>query len=384
MMLKKFAVAAAAICCMGAWAAAPQVKLLYSTIINDSKVDALSPGSMVITPEGDYLVTFVNQGDAGPGAVTFISRSKDCGRTWSEPEQEIKPEHDRMGMAISLCNAPDGSIYKIENKIEYQYANLVPGKWGWRKSLINLYRSDDGGKTFNFVETLNSPNKTLAATMEKIYLLPNGDWMIPAYCYNGGCSPLKTGFGSGWFRSTDGGKTWGEFEVVFKDVPPAGEKPYNFNESAFSIRPDGLITGFARNDTRRPKMQFRTMSSDNGKTWTLPEQTKLPNVDIPLITTLEDGKGYLMVGGNCGIYLRTVTFYWSGDGINWQKIGEAFYQPDNRHKPMNSATGGSQSMVKGPGKHQYFVAFYAHDPKLPGRHKTRIEGNMIQLVFPEK
>ena len=365
-------------------AGAPEVKLLYSTIINDTKVDALSPSSLTLTPEGHYLVTFVNQGDAGPGSVTFISRSKDYGRTWSQPEQEFKPAHDRQGTCISLCNAPDGSIFKIENLLEYQYANLVPGKWGWRKSLIKLYRSTDGGKTFEFVEQLKSPQGSLAADMAKIYQLNNGDWVIPAYCYNGGCSPLKTGFGSGWFRSTDGGKTWGEFEVIFKDVPPEGEKPYGFNESAFVIRPDGLTVGFVRNDTRKPKTQFRALSSDNGHTWTLPEDTRFPNVDIPLITTLEDGKGYLMVGGNCGIYLRTVTFYWSKDGISWQKIGEAFYQPDNRHRPMNSATGGCQSIIKGPGKHQYFVAFYAHDPKLPGRHKTRVEGNMVELVFPEK
>ena len=382
--MKKILFLCTLLCGAAAFASAPEVKLLYSTVINDTKVDALSPASLTLTPEGHYLVTFVNQGDSGPGSSTFIARSTDWGKTWAEPEDEVKPEHERQGTNVSLFNAPDGSIFKIVNRFEYQYANLVPGKWGWRKSRITLYRSTDGAKTFTEVAVLKSPAGTMAADMSTVYLLNNGDWVIPAYCYNAGCSPLKTGFGSGWFRSTDGGKTWGEFEVVFKDQPPEGEKPYGFNESAFVIRPDGLIAGFVRNDTRRPKMQFRALSTDNGYTWTLPEDTGMPNVDIPLITKLEDDKGYLMVGGNCGIRLRTVTFYWSQDGLAWQKIGEAFYQPDNRHTPMNPATGGVQSLIRGPGKHQYFVAFYAHDPKLPGRHKTRIEGNMVELVFPGK
>ena len=56
-------------------------------------------------------------------------------------------------------------------------------------------------------------------------MLPNGDWMIPAYCYNGGCSPLKTGFGSGWFRSTDGGKTWDK-DYILRDDGPSGDLGY--------------------------------------------------------------------------------------------------------------------------------------------------------------
>ena len=118
-------------------------------------------------------------------------------------------------------------------------------------------------------------------------------------------------------------------------------------------------------------------------TFTIPEKLELAKADSPIIEKLADGKGFLMLAGNCGVWSRTVTFYYSADGKDFYPIGEAFYQPDNRNVPMNSATGGGQAIVPGPGKHQYYIVFYAHDPKLPGRHKTRIEGNMIQLVFPD-
>ena len=364
-------------------AAEPQVKLIKSTIINDKVVDALSPGSMAVTSTGDILVTFVNQGDAGPGAVTYVVRSKDQGRTWSAPEQEFHPEHNRQGKAVSLTNLPDGSILRITNNIEYEKPVLTPGKWGWRKSKVLLERSTDDAKTFEPVQELEAVEGALTASMERVYVLSNGDLILPAYCYNGGRAAASTGFGSGFFRSTDGGKTWGKFEVAFKDEPTE-DGPFAFNESAFAVGENGVVYGFARTD-RRPKEKkvYRIMSTDNGKTWTKPEKLDLPKVDYPMIVKLSDGKGFLMIGGNNAVTRRTVTFYYSADGKDFKPIGEAFYQPDDRHMPMNSATGGSQNLIKIPGqKDRFFVAFYAHDPQLPGRHKTRIEGNLIELVLP--
>ena len=363
----------------------PQVKLIHSGVICDTIVDALAPGSMVIDANGDYLLTFQDQGDNSPSAKTYLVRSKDHGKTWSKPEVIMIPEHGKQGASAGICNIPGSTdLMLIVCKIDYDSDTLNQFAWKTRIGKLELYRTTDG-KDRELVATLRQPKDAMASPMGCLTRLANGDLVLPAYIYNYGTNRVPGEiYGSGWYRSTDNGKTWGDFELVFKDQPPAGERPYLFTESAFVSRPDGLIVGVARHDTRKPKMQYRVFSSDFGKTWTLPEKTDHPCVDIPLITKLEDDKGYLMVGGNCGIYLRTVTFFWSKDGISWQKISEAFYQPDNRHTPMNSATGGCQSLVKGPGKHQYFVAFYAHDPKLPGRHKTRIEGNMVELVFPEK
>ena len=362
--------------------AEPQVRLVKSTVINDSVVDSLSPGSMVMLSNGDLLVAFVNQGDCGSGASTYLVRSKDQGRTWGAPEQEFKSDHERQGMSVALTNLPDGSVMKVLTKIEYEKPVLVPGQWGWRKSTVFLERSTDDCKTFTPVQQLQAEPGAMIATLDHIYSLANGDLILPAYVYNAGCAAATSpGYGSGFFRSTDGGRTWGEFEVAFKDDP---ENPYSFNESAFAVRDDGVIYGFARTD-RRPqeKKAYRIMSADHGKTWSAPEKLDLPKVDLPVIQKLPGGKGFLMLAGNCGVWCRTVTVYYSADGKDFAPISEAFYQPDNRHVPMNSATGGSQSMVLIPNSNRFFIAFYAHDPKLPGRHKTRVEGNLLELVFPE-
>lgn len=105
--------------------------------------------------------------------------------------------------------------------------------------------------------------------MGKVVKLPNGDLIYPVY-RSGQVKKLPGElYGSGFYRSTDGGKTWGDFELAFRDNPPAGEKPYSFNESAFLVRDDGMIVGFARLDSRPDHGMFRIISTDNGKTWSV-------------------------------------------------------------------------------------------------------------------
>jgi hypothetical protein len=171
--------------------------------------------------------------------------------------------------------------------------------------------------------------------------------------------------------------------LVFKDEKIDGRFKEAYNESAFAVRDDGIITGFARTDRNEPRRQFMVLSNDNGKTWSRPIPSGRLSVYIPLIVKLADHEGHLMVGGWREAYNNCVSMLHSTDGIAWDLIGQAFYQPDNSHKPMNKATGGVQAMVPGPKKHQYYVVFYTHDPKLPGHDKLRLEGNMFEFV-PDK
>ena len=365
-------------------AAAPSIRLLYSVVVNDTIPDAHSCSGLAIAPNGDYLCSFCDKGDGGPGAAGRMVRSTDQGRTWGAPELCIASESKKEGVTISVFNYPDGTLAMEKARIQYDYEDEHKAVYeGNRNTITELYISKDNGKSFQFLQTLAKPDGALLASMSTIHVLPNGDWILPAYVYPYAKNDPAFPYGSGFFRSTDKGKTWGKFERAFTELPEA-DKLFRFNESAFAVRDDGTIVGFARIDTR-PMMectQFRILSTDNGHTWSLPEDTKRICGDFPRIVKLDDNQGFLMVCGYRAAkpVLGTVTFFHSPDGLEFKEIGRAFYQPDNRHVPANSATGGIQSIIHGPKKNQFFVVFYAHDPKLPGKMKLRVEANMIEFV----
>jgi hypothetical protein len=74
---------------------------------------------------------------------------------------------------------------------------------------------------------------------------------------------------------------------------------------------------------------------------------------------------------------RTTSFFTSDDGVEWSYRGHPYYSR-TKGLPANSATGGSQAMITMGGDMLYIV-FYAHDPKLPGLHKTYVDGCLLKL-----
>ena len=364
--------------------AKPEIKLVHSEIVCDTVVDALSPAGLAIDANGDYLLTFQDQGDNSPTARSYLVRSKDHGRTWSKPETFLAPDHNKQGKMGMICNIPGScDMLMIVTKVDYDSDSLDPYAWKQRIGTTELYTTTNG-KDLKYLTTLKQPDQAMASPMGSLTRLANGDLVLPAYVYNYGTPKVEGAvYGSGWYRSTDNGKTWGDFELVFKDEWVKGAWKEAYNESAFAVRDDGLIAGFARTDRNQPRRQFMVISNDHGKTWSRPIPSGRLTVAFPLIVKLADQQGFLMVGGWREAYRKCVSMLYSEDAIAWELIGQAFYQPDNGHKPMNSATGGVQAMVPGPEKNQFYLVFYAHDPKLPGRHKTRLEGNMFEFV-PEK
>jgi hypothetical protein len=108
----------------------------------------------------------------------------------------------------------------------------------------------------------------------------------------------------------------------------------------------------------------------------MPEKTNIPAV-YPMITRLSNGK-YVMICGLLNIQPpRTVAFLVSDDGENYTFAGQAFYSK-NHGRSYNTATGGTQSFLK-VGNNKLFIVFYACDPKLPGRHRTYIDGNLVEI-----
>ena len=358
------------------------LNILRSGVVNDQVVDAVTPGGLVKTESGDLITTFVDKGDSAAGSRCYFVRSTDAGKSWSGPYLVVEPTDEHEGVYTELAKLPDNRLVMLVIRIWHRDSSLK-GVFGYRESTIELLVSSDEGQTFRKAGFLDTPKKSLTSTTGALYQLGNGDLIIPAYAYPSQ-QPPQDGYqyGSGFFRSSDGGKTWGKMEVAFADPPSANETRQGFNETAFAVRNDGIVIAYARVDVHkgdefRLNRMWRCQSSDYGKTWTKPVETEITGIS-PMISRLPSGQFVLLCGvRDSPVMRRTTSLFTSSDGIEWSYRGHPHYSRTGG-KPWNSATGGSQAMVS-MGGNRLYVVFYAADEQLPGRNRTYIDGCLLEL-----
>jgi len=358
------------------------LKVLRYGPVNDTVVDAISPGGLVKTMSGDLIVTFSDKGDSAPGSKSYFVRSKDQGKTWARPFLIIEEKDKNVGLHTSLVQLPDGELMMIVNRITHRDSSRK-GVFGHRESKIELKISKDNGETFEPAGFLDGAPGCLTATSSTVYQLNNGDLILPAYCYPKK-DDAKEGYqyGAGFFRRSATGKKWARLEQVFQDPPSVDEAKQNLNEAAFAVRDDGTVIAYARVDVHhgadfKENRMWRCQSDDHGKTWSQPVETEIAGV-WPMISRLDSGEFVLMCGlRDSKVRRRTTSIFTSKDAIHWRYRGHPYYSRNNGI-PANSATGGSQSMIS-MGGNSLYVVFYAHDPLLPGYHKTYVDGCLLDL-----
>ena len=306
-----------------------------SRIVTDTVPGAVSAGGIVINQKGEWLTTFGDRGDVGPGCTVHFIKSTDQGETWSTPY------------------LPDGSILGIKTVFEYFDNRQISAVQCRVNSYAEVMISKDGGETFTMIQRLKSPAQSMVSLMNSLTVLKNGDLLLP--CYILPIDVIHPGevYGSGFYRSKDGGKTWGGFELAFKEQH--GQKRIGYNESAFVQKADGTIVGFARVDTTITNNMWKVVSKDDGKTWSMPVEIPIPG-HWPEITQLKNGV-YLMV---CGYFIRgekrKTVFYLSSDGENFTKVGTFKY---NRpiDSPQNGFGGGTHSLIPVGDNSAYILTF---------------------------
>ncbi|MCF6284346.1 MAG: glycoside hydrolase [Candidatus Hydrogenedentes bacterium] len=371
--------------CSASWAgsAGAPLKVLRYGPVNDQIVDALSPGGLVQCNAGDLITTFGDKGDSAAGSKCYFVRSKDQGKTWAPPYMVIAPQNPKEGIAAGLVSLPNGELLMLLLRIAHSNSSRE-SVFGYRETTIELKVSQDNGASFASVGFLDTAPESLTSVSGAIYSLKNGDLIIPAYCYTS--RPREHPgyqYGAGFFRSLDGGANWGPLEVVFDDPPSTEEVRQGFNEEAFAVREDGVIIAYARVDVHtgadyKQNNMWMCQSEDQGVTWTKPVETSIAGI-YPVINMLPSGQFVMACGlRDSNVMRRTTSLFTSSDGINWTYRGHPYYSR-TKGMPANSATGGSQAMLP-MGENSLYIVFYAHDPALPGYHKTYVDGGLLEVL----
>ncbi|MFO1004751.1 MAG: sialidase family protein [Planctomycetaceae bacterium] len=363
-----------------AHAAPPAFEVRHHAVVNDTIVDAQTPVGLVKDPRDNSLVlAFQDHGDVVAGTVTHYVRSTDGGRLWSPPFASYQHPDKTIGAGVGFVQLPSNRVIAVIMEISHTDLS-VEGFKAPRKSRTVIADFDPQTAQLTPVAVLPQPENTLVGAMApNLFELSNGDLILPAYQAPMDFAHPQVGvtYGSGLFRSRDGGKTWGEFELVFGRNEAHPEIFYN--ESVIFEKPDGTLVAWARYDNDTPPAQrFMgiTFSKDVGRTWSPPRDSSIPAI-CPARLRCPDGS-YLMFAGALDAPIpRTCMLYHCLDGETMTQLGMPYYTRTNG-RPQNTATGGSQVLIHSK-DNQYVLSFYAADKRLPGRDHTYIDSNVVEI-----
>ena len=171
--------------------------------------------SVIQRPSGELLVSF-DMGSAMENADvrTYLCRSTDNGKTWSEPACIYEPEGLDVPTSTlgRLSQLPDGSLVALlilcdRSRSEFGLAN--PKTEGYVETHLALMRSRDGGYSWSIPEIVTSPNAWNALEIcSPIHAVSDTRWLLPTSLWRNWAGDCPDGMKAVVFLSDDQGATW--------------------------------------------------------------------------------------------------------------------------------------------------------------------------------
>ncbi|MGG1217521.1 sialidase family protein [Priestia endophytica] len=213
--------------------------------------------NLLVLDNGDLLCTwFAGTQEGIPDIHIYMSRLKKGESSWSKAVK-VSDDPTRSEQNPVLFKAPDEKVWLL----------YTAQKSGNQDTAIVRYRiSEDNGHSFGPIKTLFDQEGTFIR--QPIVVLDNGEWLLPVfYCH--------TTKGRKWTGhrdtsavkiSKDEGNTWEEYEV------PNSTGCVHMNIEKLD---DGTLLALFR--SRWADYIYSSYSTDNGRTWSDPNPTELPN-----------------------------------------------------------------------------------------------------------
>jgi predicted neuraminidase len=271
--------------------------------------------NLAVLPEG-HLGFVCFRGQVEGSADNIISMQTLSGDgTWSRPRVVVDDPEGAAGNAV-LMPLPDGRV-----ALFYVLSHVEPaGRWA--NSLIYFRFSEDNGKTWGERRALTEEFGFLCR--QPGLILANGEWLLPAYDNRVG-SAQSPGIGchegSVWV-SADSGKNWRRYGRMAADAGTA-------QPSVVEIRPGHLrawlrTRNFWNGENPAWAFIYRSESFDNGRNWTRPQPTLLPNNNSSIqVCRLKSGALALVYNHQSGRMRSPLNIALSYDnGENWPVMRE--------------------------------------------------------------
>jgi predicted neuraminidase len=216
------------------------------------------------TGPDDLWVAYYEGGpkEPHPDNRVALSRSRDRGLTWLNPQVVVDPPGTISAWDPGLWRDPKGRLWLFYNAADHDFSRLYCS----REACIIDEATGRPGPARPLLPGVH------CFGMNRPTLLPNGDWAMPIVVFDNQTKPEK-----GWYYrrnhsigvaiSSDEGKMWQLSQTV-------STADRFCNENMLYVMKDGRLRMFARTRTGRI---WQTTSKDDGRTWGPMETTDIPN-----------------------------------------------------------------------------------------------------------
>lgn len=267
------------------------------------------------TPKGRIWACWVGGGD-NDKAYFVLATSDNSGATWSKPRLVIDPHDEtlpdnRRTIAGNLWLDPLGRLWIFFDQ-SMSFFDGRAGTWG------SVCENPDSENP-----VWSKPKRIWHGSMlNKPVVLSNGDWMLTISLWDRGKISKPSYLGmyheidefrmANIITSSDFGKTWTRRGGIKFPKP-------SFDEACIIERKDGVLWITSRTE----EGIWEGFSSDQGKTWSLPQKSSISNpVTRHFIRRLNSGRLLLIKHGtkineSPGIRSQLAAFLSSDDGKTW-------------------------------------------------------------------
>ncbi|MBV8590968.1 MAG: exo-alpha-sialidase, partial [Acetobacteraceae bacterium] len=209
---------------------------------------------------GDILCAWFGGTQEGMADISiYCSRLSSGSKSW-EDAVKLSDDPTKSEQNPVLFPAPDGKLWLL----------WTAQKSGNQDTAFVRYRiSEDDGHTWGPIQALFGPNEGYGTFIRQpIVVLDNGEWLLPVfYCYKKpGTKWVGDDDTSAVKISSDQGQTWADYAV------PGSTGCVHMNVEKLN---DGTLLALFR--SRWADNIYASHSRDNGRTWTEPAPTELPN-----------------------------------------------------------------------------------------------------------
>ncbi len=296
----------------------PHPSILHATFINQNASYPESHASTIVEVSPGHLVSawFGGTKEKNPDVCIWVSHF----------------ENGKWTNAVNVANGiqEGGKRFPTWNPVLFQppqpgaplilFYKAGPSAASWWGMMIT---SKDGGRTWS--KPVRLPEGVYGPVKNKPVVLSDGTWLSASSTEHG-----KEGWRVHFEYSQDQGKTWtvvkpGKGAVSFDAIQPS----VLFHKAD---NPNGGLQALCRT---KQGVVAMTWSKDNGKTWSAPVATELPNPNSGTdALTLSDGRQLIVYNptahnpgspGKGSRYPLSVAL--SNDGLSWNRILDLDTEP---------------------------------------------------------
>lgn len=247
--------------------------------VADDRADAFLPSpcvqnhaaNLAFLPDGTLTCVWFGGTMEGMGDISiYLSRLVPGSQTWSTPEK-MSDDPTKSEQNPLIFNAPDGRVWLL-------YTSQKSGNQDGAVVMARI--SEDGGTTFGAPWTLCDVPGTFVR--QAIVVNAAGQWLLPVFRCIGIAGQRWTGDvdTAGVLISDDAGVTW-----TLTDTPDS------IGAVHMNIVPQDGATMVALYRNRFAESVLRSVSADDGRTWSAPVATDVPNNNSSIqATRLRDGR----------------------------------------------------------------------------------------------